>query len=979
MTYQPHSATLSSSSELRSLFDTTFSDYEKQTGINLVEHQFSTTLNNCDTVDSIVATFRNLIQALNILRVEDATTIMECLKRIVYLLHLLSANRILGGVGTQPSFSLDKVIFAGLGVLLIAVDGSQVSANYDMLIDLFRSLETFLKRLNTRIKIPLTTTTTVTVVRILLQLLSTLGLATQQVNQGRLERVGEMLLGENYVEAVLQRLGNTSQNESRTAAGQALEIIYGLFQNMNALMDDGKASTDDIKYALVIVQRLAGDIIDKSKRDQLVKDVQVWLSPTDPSESHDIVRKAYHPGTATWFIKGHTFSEWKKTGSLLWIHGKPGSGKSVLCSTIIQEIATMREAGLASMAYFYFDFKDTARQNARDLVSSLLSQLCEQSDRCSDILSRLYPTHAAGSRQPSIDALLECLTDMLALPGQGPIYIILDGLDESPKSSGTPSKRESILELVERLVDLRGSNLRICVSSCAETDIREVLQPLASQIVSLHDEMGHVEDINDYINFFVGSDLKMKKWGKEDKDFVINKLSQEAGGMYGTIFLCAMRNLFTYWYRFRWVFCQLDQLRRCLPESIQPTLNEFPEILKEGYERILQDIDEKRWMRAQHLFQFLAVASRPLRVSELAEFLTWDFQPNQLPVFEKSWRPGDPEDALLSTCSSLIVIVDEDGSPVVQFSHSSVKQYLSSSCLAVAAGRVSRYHFFPDDANITVAQVCLGLLLQLDGQINKRSIADYPLAAYAAQFVLFHSPSRPTNEYIQEALKCLFDPSKPHFATWVWIYNVDEQLGEPLASEIPPLPRATPLYYASQFNYLDIVHWLLSNGHYNFSDISGHYGTPIIAASAKGHYDVLQTLLRHGGKSYLYTQCPNGRSALYAASENGHQKIVALLLKKKATPNTWSMDQDNPLGVALRKGHLEVVKLLLERGADVNHQNKSGETLLHLTSKGKYDLAFAQLLLDHGAKKSIQDNRDQTALQVARANGQEKIAQLLSK
>ncbi|KAI0292976.1 hypothetical protein B0F90DRAFT_193051 [Multifurca ochricompacta] len=188
MTDQPHSATLSPSSELRSLFDTTFSDYEKRTGINLVEHQFFTILNSCDTADSIVATFRNLIQALNILRGEDATTIVECLEWIVYLLHPLSANGTLGGVGAQLSFSLDKAIFAGLGVLLIAVDGSQVSMNYDMLIDLFRSLEAFLKRLNTHIKASQTTTTTVPVVKILLQLLSTLGLATQQVNQGRLGR-----------------------------------------------------------------------------------------------------------------------------------------------------------------------------------------------------------------------------------------------------------------------------------------------------------------------------------------------------------------------------------------------------------------------------------------------------------------------------------------------------------------------------------------------------------------------------------------------------------------------------------------------------------------------------------------------------------------------------------------------------------------------------------------------------------------------
>ncbi|KAI0290184.1 hypothetical protein B0F90DRAFT_1825391 [Multifurca ochricompacta] len=950
MTDQPHSATLSSSFELRSLFNTTFSDYEKRTGVNLVENHLAIYLNNCDTAESIVATFRNQIQVLNKLSGDDAATIMKWLKRIVRLSYPLSANGVLGNAVASLSFPPDKAFFAGLGVLLIAIDASQVSTNYDMLIDLSDLSKPFSN------------------VSILLQLLSTLGLATQQVNQGgwvgpshrrftalaqiHAERVGEMLLGENDVEAVLQRLGNTSQNESRTAAGQALEIIYGLVQNMKALMNGfaWDMGHDNRRWVPVIVQRLATDIIDKSKPGE---------GRTSLAISHGSVRKPRH-GAQGSSPPERRRGSFKVTPSLngkrrvpVWIHGKPGSGKSVLWYENSDSFSWPPWRTLLR-------FKDTARQSARDLVSSLLAQLCEQSDLCSDILSRLYSTHAAGSRQPRIDALLDCLKDMLALPGQGPIYIILDGLDESPKTSGTPSKRESILELVEWLVNLRGSNLRICVSSCAETDIRGVLQPLASQIVSLHDEMGHIEDINDYIYFFVKSDAKMGKWRNEDKDFVVNKLSEEAGGI------------------FRWVFCQLDQLRRCLPEGIRRTYNEFPETLKEAYERILQDIDEKRWMCAHRLFQCLAVASRPLRVSELGEFLAWDFRPDELPVFEASWRPEDLEDALLSTCSSLIAIINMDGSSVVQFSHFSVRQFLLSSHLSAAARGAARYHFSLEQAHFTVGQGCLAALLQLDKHINKSSIVDFPLAVYAAQSVVIPAPSRYVKDYMQEALKRLFDPNKPHFAIWVWIYNVDENSRESMTSETPLPPRATPLYYASQFGYLGVVEWLLSNGHYNFSDISGHYGTPMIAASAKGHYDVLQKLLWYGGNSYISTQCPDGRSALYLASENGHRETAELLLGGNANVDTWFKDQDNPLGVALRNGHLEVAKLLLERGAHVDHQNRFGETLLHHASLGKYDLAFVRLLLDRGANISVRDNRDQTPLQLARTSGQEEIAQLLS-
>ncbi|KAI0296783.1 hypothetical protein B0F90DRAFT_1819791 [Multifurca ochricompacta] len=829
---------------------------------------------------------------------------MKWLKRIVRLSYPLFVNGVLSNAFASLSFPPDKAFYAGLGVLLIAIDSSQVSTNYEMLIDLFRSLEAFLKRLNTHIKMPLTNAMMETVVKILLQLLSTLGLATQQVNQGRLERVGEMLLGENDVEAVLQRLGNTSQNESRTAAGQALEIIYGLVQNMKALMDDGKASTDDIKYALVIVQRLATEIIDKSKRDQLVKDVQVWLSPVDPSESHNMTRKAHHPGTAAWFIQGDTFSEWKRR--------VPCYG---FMESRDQERASFGTGrSKTPVAYFLLFLSNYA--------SSLIFV---------PIFFLACIRHMRGLEATSIDALLDCLKDMLGLPGQGPIYIILDGLDESPKSSGTPSKRESILELVEWLVNLRDSNLRICVSSCAETDIRGVLQPLASQIVR---ENG--------------------KWRNEDKDFVVNKLSEEAGGI------------------FRWVFCQLDQLRRCLPEGIRRIYNDFPETLKEAYERILQDIDENRWMCAHRLFQCLAVASRPLRVSELGEFLAWDFRSNELPVFEASWRHEDLEDALLSTCSSLIAIVNMDGSPVVQFSHFSVRQFLSSSHISTAAGGAARYHFSLEQAHFTVGQGCLAALFQLDDHINKSSIVDFPLAVYAAQFVVIHAQSWYAKEYIQEALRRLFDRKKPHFAIWLWIYNVDENLGQSTISETPSQPPVTPMYCASQFGLYGIVGWLVYDG---LDDVCGYYGTPLIAASAKGHYDIVGRLLDL--RASINTVGPNGRTALYSATEKGHLNIVGRLLEKCANVNTWFMDRYTPLGEALEKGYSEIVQRLYQRGANVNLQNRFGETLLHQVSLGRYELGFAQLLLAHGASVHTQDNRDRTPLDVARESGNEEVVQLL--
>ena len=183
------------------------------------------------------------------------------------------------------------------------------------------------------------------------------------------------------------------------------------------------------------------------------------------------------------------------------------------------------------VAYYYFDFSDTAKQDVHGLISSLVVQLCAKSDLCYDILSDLYSKHDAGLCLPDNDSLTECLKEMLGLPGQPSIYIIIDALDECPDTSGAPSPRELVLNLIEELVELTLPNLRICVVSRPEVDILETLGPLATYSVSLHDESGQQQDITDYINSAVESDRKMRRWRIEDRQLVIDALTQRADGM----------------------------------------------------------------------------------------------------------------------------------------------------------------------------------------------------------------------------------------------------------------------------------------------------------------------------------------------------------------------------------------------------------------------------------------------------------------
>ncbi len=191
----------------------------------------------------------------------------------------------------------------------------------------------------------------------------------------------------------------------------------------------------------------------------------------------------------------------------------------------------MKEEGLASVAFSYFDFKNSSKQDFRGVLSSLLPQLSAQSDAFCGVPEDMYSKHDAGSKEPSEDALRECLMSMLTLEDQGPIFIILDAIDECPNSAGIPSPRENVLELVKWLSESQCSSLSICVTSRPETDIEGVIRPLASHTVSLHCENGQKEDIVDYIKWFIDSDSNARKWRESDKELVVKKLSERAQGM----------------------------------------------------------------------------------------------------------------------------------------------------------------------------------------------------------------------------------------------------------------------------------------------------------------------------------------------------------------------------------------------------------------------------------------------------------------
>jgi hypothetical protein len=305
--------------------------------------------------------------------------------------------------------------------------------------------------------------------------------------------------------------------------------------------------------------------------DSLQKDIFRWLSPPDPWINHHAACKSRHRGTAEWFIQGNTFSEWKTSevlGSLLWVHGKRllipsfcGWTETKFCSgfrsgrwkkrllvrenfvfparelivfassTIIEDIRAVQKEGLASLAFFYCDFREAQKQELRGLLLSFLFQLYHQSDSYFDILSKFYSKHDKGSRPPSDRALAGCLMDLLKLPGLAPIYLIIDALDECPKPSAVRSPRADVLSLIEELVKTKILNFRICVTSRPELDIKDVLDPLIFRSVSLHDQSGQKKDIEDYIKSVITTHSEKESWKEEDKELAIDVLVKKVNGM----------------------------------------------------------------------------------------------------------------------------------------------------------------------------------------------------------------------------------------------------------------------------------------------------------------------------------------------------------------------------------------------------------------------------------------------------------------
>jgi hypothetical protein len=379
--------------------------------------------------------------------------------------------------------------------------------------------------------------------------------------------------------------------------------------------------------------------------------------------------------------------------------------------------------------------------------------------------------------------------------------------------------------------------------------------------------------------------------------------------------------------------------------------------------------------------QCLVVAIRPLRVAELAEVLAVDFADGEgIPRLKPDWRWEEQELALLSACSSLIAIVEAGGSRVVQFSHFSVKEFLTSPRLATASGEVSNHHIDLEHAHTILAQACLGVLLQIQDNVDGHTRKDHPLARYAAEHWTTHAQLGEVSPHLHKGMEYLFDANKPHFKVWLTLCDIDSFPNDGATFEyFAPYDKspAAPVYYAALCGFHDLVEHLITKHPQDVNANGGYYVRPLVAALAGEHFQTAD-LLRHNGADPIRRR--NEKNPLHAAACSGNFEVVRKLIEYDPpvinardgggwTPLFWATQ-----GHRFKDG--SVFRLLLEHGADINVQSQTGRTPLHWASfNGR--LEVVRLLLEHGADVEAKNNDGKTALQEAADRRRNEVVELL--
>ncbi|RMZ80134.1 hypothetical protein DV736_g6675, partial [Chaetothyriales sp. CBS 134916] len=627
------------------------------------------------------------------------------------------------------------------------------------------------------------------------------------------------------------------------------------------------------------------------------KKIVNWLSPPDPWTNHESARRRHEPQTGTWLLDCDQYQAWKSGSTrYLWIHGRPGCGKTIICYTAIEDMRShCKNATNTGQAIFYFSFSDNCKQTYENLLCSLVVQLGWKEPG----LSMLRQAYEKPEQRPlGLDELQKIL--LSCLMSYDNIFLHLDALDECPESDEV---RQNVLERVEELLH-RAPNVRILATSRDVRSVRCLMEKLGAESISIAAQTVKA-DIQRYVSTQLSRDGKLSRLDDAKRSLVEQTLSQKADGM------------------FRWVHCQLQELKKSKstqPKSIEAALLALPATLDDTYERMLNNINEDDRSIALTLLRWLAYARSPPSLSELAEGSIVDPTDNSAAegAMDTENR-GNWEDAL-EILTGLVTTEGADEEDIddeaarsdttndstggltvthlspriekgtkVKLAHFSVKEYLEST--RILESNAGNFHLEPTREHGFLAQSCLVYLMHYSNSPRKttteQDLEAFPLLGYAAQSWFYHSSLQ---EYSSSTRELSFLTSEDCKRDWLVVHDPESTWRMPF--ETTPERIATALYYASLLGLEIAVKQILSTG----ADINaqgGYYGNALQAASWRGHEKVVQMLIDAGAD--VNAQRGKYGNALQAASEGGYEKMVQMLMDAGADVNAQGGKYGNAL------------------------------------------------------------------------------------
>lgn len=718
--------------------------------------------------------------------------------------------------------------------------------------------------------------------------------------------------------------------------------------------------------------------LDAAANRHLVERLSNWLSAPNPSSNLNAARTERQQETGIWLLESPIFRSWiQAPHSLLWLHGKPGCGKTILSSTVIHFLRDGNKKD-KTVAYFYFDFHTHEKQLFQNFLNSIFSQLLNQTTLT--IAEEHYNAYDNGRSTPTIEDTCIVLPRMIESIA-APVYIVIDALDECQETT-------SLLKGLKNIQSWNQKNLHIFVTSRQEPEIEDILCTLATDTIPLEESVIDA-DILTYVRHELQHDVKLSKWPREVREEIENALVKGANGM------------------FKWVACQLDSIRGCMKLGLlRKALRTLPKTLDETYARILNEISEEYVEDARRILSCLICTFELLTIEAIAETVA---------IVTEGEAYYDVESQLQDPCDTLticrgLVSKTEFFQPYgldlgmrrlngARLSHFSVQEYLKSD--RIAKSQALRFALEKRHAHELLARLCINRLLWY-GQEGlcpnvDQTVWTWNFATYAAMFWSHHLRAAQLECSVSLYSECLKMLARPGLIRRIIKMRVARRIDDKIYDFLKHLMSSyaqcvrevavldalidaiSPFYYVSILGCDELVLKLLAAG----EDINKACpGTCLAAAAFFGHSTTVRLLLDKGAEANAVAQGSDGICYLPAgiqlAAGKGHEDVVSMLLAAGAnvdtyhsvnTPNQCYLHfSDTPLNEAVRNpgaAGTRIARLLLDAGADLNAgRQRSFTSFLYLPILWR-DIDRFTMLLDAGADPNAVDVFPTTPLRYA--------------